>query len=322
MSDSAVRFPAPGRTERRELAFDSAVLAGYSWPYFAISGAADGPTLCLLAGVHGAEYPPIDALIRFCRELDPATVRGRIVALPVVNLPAFRARTPFICPLDGKNPNRVFPGSAEGTFSEVLAHHIFEALIRPADALVDLHCGDLVEDLAPFSLVQQSGNPRLDTRAMDLAAAYGLPYLAVQEPSGEALGGTTNGAAAAIGIPAAIVEVGGVGQLQPEAVAMHLQGLRGALQHLEMLPGPRVQLPQPQVLRRFTWVRAARGGFFRKAVSAGDLVQEGTVLGEMIDLWGDPVGQSTSPVAGVVLFVTTSPAIGDDGLIAGIGAAT
>ena len=156
---------------------------------------------------------------------------------------------------------------------------------------------------------------------MELAAAYGLPYLAVQEPSGEALGGTTNGAAAAIGIPAAIVEVGGVGQLQPEAVAMHLQGLRGALQHLEMLPGPRMPQAEPQVLRRFTWVRAARGGFFRKAVSAGDLVEEGTVLGEMVDLWGDPVGQSTSPVAGVVLFVTTSPAIGDDGLIAGIGAA-
>jgi len=322
MSDGAVRFPTPGRTERRELAFDSAVLAGYSWPYFAISGAEDGPTLCLLAGVHGAESPPIDALIRFCRELDPATLRGRVVALPVLNLPAFRARTPFLCPLDGKNPNRVFPGNAGGSFSEALAHHIFEMLIRPADALVDLHCGDLVEDLAPFSLVQECGDREVDRRAMALAAAYGLPYLAVQEPSDAALGGTTNGAAAAIGIPAAIVEAGGVGQLQPEAVALHLLGLRGAMQHLEMLPDRRTRLPEPELLRRFSWVRAARGGFFRRAVSAGDRVEEGTVLGEMIDLWGDPVGQSTSPVAGVVLFVTTSPATGDDGLIAGIGAAT
>src|SRR5581483_12146325 len=158
MSDRSVVFPAPGQIDRRLLAFDSPALAGYEWPYFAASGAGDGPTLCLIAGIHGAEYPPIEAVIRFCRQLDPAKLRGRLVALPVVNLPAFWERTPFVCPRDGKNPNRVFPGDANGTFSEALAHHLFETVIRRGEYLVDLHCGDMVEDLMPFSLAQRSGN--------------------------------------------------------------------------------------------------------------------------------------------------------------------
>jgi hypothetical protein len=69
MADNAVVFPARGEKERRLLAFGSRTLAGYEWPYFAISGATDGPTLGLIADVHGAEYPPIDAVMQFCGTL-------------------------------------------------------------------------------------------------------------------------------------------------------------------------------------------------------------------------------------------------------------
>src|SRR5579864_15075 len=157
MTDRTITFPAAGRKEQRTLAFDTPMLAGYEWPYFAVSGAADGPTLCLIAGIHGAEYPPIDAALRFCRSLDPATLRGRVVGVPVINLPAFWERTPFVCPRDGKNPNRAFPGDPAGTFSDVLAHHIFETVIRRGDYLIDLHGGDMVEDLEPFSVVHEGG---------------------------------------------------------------------------------------------------------------------------------------------------------------------
>src|SRR5579871_5875052 len=119
MADRTVTFPAPGGKDRRLLAFDAPALEGLEWPYFAISGAHDGPTVCLIAGIHGAEYPPIDAVMRFCGALEPAQLHGRVVGVPVVNLPAFWERTPFVCPSDGKNPNRVFPGKPDGTFSEV-----------------------------------------------------------------------------------------------------------------------------------------------------------------------------------------------------------
>jgi predicted deacylase len=319
MSDRAVVFPPPGHKEQRLLAFDSPLLAGYEWPYFAISGAQDGPTLALIAGIHGAEYPPIDAVMRFCQALDPRTLRGRVHAVPVVNLPAFWERTPFVCPRDGKNPNRVFPGKPKGTFSEALACHMFETVIRRGDYLIDLHCGDLVEDLAPFSLMQRTDNATLDNTALDLAIAYGLPHVVSEAPGGGPVAGTTNGAAAQAGIPAVIAEAGGIGQLQTEAVDMHLRGLRRALQLLEMLDGALEPLPEPTLIHDFVWIRAERGGFFRKAIAAGDHLAVGGLIGTMVDLWGVPRQQISSPVAGIVLFVTTSPAIKDDGLLVGIG---
>jgi predicted deacylase len=319
MSDRQVIFPAPGTTERRLLSFDSTLLADYEWPYFAISGAHDGPTVCLIAGIHGAEYPPIDAVMRFCRALDPGQLHGRLVAVPVVNLPAFWERTPFVCPRDGKNPNRVFPGKPDGTFSEVMAFHFFETVIRRGDYLIDLHCGDLVEDLLPFSLIQQSGDAAVDDRALDLARVFGLPNVIVQARAGGPIAGTTNGSAAEAGIPAVIAEVGGIGELQPEAVEMHLRGLRRVFQRLEMLEGGPVDELPTRLIRDFVWVRAERGGFFRKVIVAGDALEAGAPLGEMVDLWGEPIATIPSPVSGVVLFVTTSPAIQDGGLLVGIG---
>jgi predicted deacylase len=330
MTDSQVVFPAPGHAEQRLLAFDSPTLAGYEWPYFSISGAHDGPTVCLLAGIHGAEYPPIDALMRFCRDLNPATLRGRVVGVPVVNLPAFWERTPFVCPRDGKNPNRVFPGKAIGTFSEVMAYNICESVIRQGDYLIDIHCGDMVEDLFPFTIIQESGRAEVDTAAMDMAVAYGLPcvialpadtgpYVVAKGPSSRPVAGTTDEAAAQLGIPAITPEAGSIGQLQPEAVQAHLRGLQRVFQRLEMLDGtPEPQSP-PMLVREFKWVRAERGGFFRKAISAGDTLEPGGLIGQMVDLWGTPRAEITSPVAGIVLFVTTSPAIVDGGLLVGIG---
>ena len=319
MADTTVVFPTPGEKDRRLLAFGSRTLSGYEWPYFAISGALDGPTLSLIAGVHGAEYPPIDAVMQFCRALDPTTLRGRIIGVPVVNLPAFWQRTPFVCPSDNKNPNRVFPGDPNGTFSEALAYHLFEAVIRRGNYLIDLHCGDMVEDLMPFSHMQESGNAEVDGRARDLAMAFGLPFVVVQPHGGGPVAGTTNGAAAQAGIPAVIAEAGGVGQLDPQAVELHLRGLRQALLHLGMLEGEPEGLEPPTMIGDFVWVRAERGGFFRKALVAGDRVMAGHALGQMHNLWGTPQDEILSPVDGVALFVTTSPAISDDGLIAGIG---
>ena len=319
MTDRSILFPAPGHTERRALAFDTPVLSDCTWPYFAISGAHDGPTLCVIAGIHGAEYPPIDALMRFCRGLDPAQLHGRIVAVPVVNLPAFWERTPFVCPRDGKNPNRVFPGKADGSYTEVLAYHIFNTVIRQGNYLIDLHCGDLVEELMPFTLTHQSGRPQVDDAAQDLAMTFGLPYVIVEPPAGGAVSGSTDIAAATAGIPAIVAEVGGIGQLTKDAVDMHLRGLQRILQQLRMVDGQ----PEPQtgqtLVRGFEWVRAERGGFFRKAIGAGDRLHKGDPIGEMVDLWGEPQAEITSPVAGVVLFATTSPAIADNGLLAGIG---
>lgn len=116
---------------------------GLQIPYFDIRGEQDGPRLTVLAGVHGAEYASIAAAREFVSSLDVSQVSGQIVVVPVVNVPAFWARSAFVVPADGKNLNRSFPGDPAGSYSEVLAHTVFEQLVLGSDYLVDLHAGDL-----------------------------------------------------------------------------------------------------------------------------------------------------------------------------------
>jgi predicted deacylase len=96
----------PPKTLRRTL-----TLAGFEVPVVELAGAAQGPRLTVLAGVHGCEYAPMAAVRRWTRGLEERELRGRVVAVPVLNLPAFRARSPFVVPEDGKNLNRCFPGN-------------------------------------------------------------------------------------------------------------------------------------------------------------------------------------------------------------------
>ena len=86
-----------------------------SIPYVNVIGeAGDGPHLTVIAGVHGTEYASIAAGRELLAELQPADLSGTVTVAPVINLPAFWARTPFVVPFDGKNLNRSFPGDARG----------------------------------------------------------------------------------------------------------------------------------------------------------------------------------------------------------------
>lgn len=314
-----IELPAPGTKQRGVLRFANPRLKDWSWPYIVIRGHEDGPRLALISGVHPAEYPAIEANIRLARDLDPAALRGTVVSMPVVDVPAFLPRTPFVCPLDDKNPNRVFPGDPNGSFTEAMTAAIFRAVIQPADSLIDLHGGDMVEALAPFSISVASGTQEVDDAALGLARAVGLTYHIVQRPHGGAIGGTTTHAAAAAGIPAIIAEAGGVGQLTEPETTLLRDGVENALRHLGMLPGAPRQGPAPIMIERFTWVTSPAEGMWYAAVTVGNQVAAGQVLGHIGSLYGDRLADVAAPHAGDVLFLTTSPAMKDGGLLLAIG---
>jgi uncharacterized protein len=250
--------------------------------------------------------------------LDTSELNGSITAVPIVNITSFRSRTPFAVPEDGKNLNRCFPGSYDGTFSDALARAIFDELIAPSDVVIDLHGGDMVEALEPFTLYDESA---VEGRAREVAVAFGLPYV-VRVPSEEGpVSGTTSSAAAGVGVPAVIAEAGGCGLLEESAVQLHLDGLANTLRHLEMLPGkPEPPPPGMRSIERFLWIRSQNEGWWEASVQAGAEVAATASIGVVRDLYGDVLEQVVAPDDGVVLFLTTSPAVTADGLLLGLGA--
>jgi predicted deacylase len=248
--------------------------------------------------------------------LDTSLLAGRITAVPIVNMTSFRARTAFVVPEDGKNLNRCFPGSPDGTLSEVLAHHVFTELIAPSDVLIDLHGGDMVEALEPFTLYDESP---IGEETRRLAISFGFPYI-VRSTEDAPIAGTTSAAAAAAGIPAVIAEAGGCGLLEESAVRLHLDGLRRALGCLGMLSDSPTPPRGQQLVDRFLWLRSANEGWWEPVVRAGEVVSHGAALGTVKNFFGDVLEDVIAPEDGVVLFLTSSPAVNADGLLLGLGA--
>jgi predicted deacylase len=272
-------------------------------PVTLVNGAEPGPILSITAGVHGGEYPGIEAAIRTAAALDPRDLRGAVIVVHIVDVPAFLGRNIYVCPLDGKNPNRVFPGNPTGTASERLAHVVYTEVIRRAQFYVDLHGGDLNEALVPFTILLRTGNAAVDAQATDLARAYGIRYVV----HGRVAGGTY-AAAAGTGIPAILTEAGGQGLLEESAVSIHLRGLRNVLRHLGIMSGDPEPVEPITVLEEFHWVTSAHTGLFYPDIAPGDRVEKGQRVGETRDYFGQRLAEITSPASGIVLFTVTTPA--------------
>ena len=320
--DALGPIPIPRAGERATGAFTFAGdpgLAKYEWPYIAIAGHVAGPTVLITAGIHAAEYTGIEAAIRLGREIAPETVRGTIAIIPVLNRPGFYERSIYVNPEDGDNLNRLFPGKRDGTWGERFADRLLNEIVVRCDHSIDLHAGDLVEDLVPFVIYRETADAAQTATIRRMVDAYGARWAVKSAPTGERPG-TLYAVATERGVAAMLAESGGRGLLIEEDVVRHTSGVTNILRTIGVLSGKAEPVAPPTVVRSFDWVRSPVAGMFHCGVAVGDMVKAREVIGQLTDLVGEPVAAVTAPVAGVVLFTVTSPAIKKDGLLLAIGA--
>jgi uncharacterized protein len=294
-------------------------LAKYEWPYIAIAGLRSGPTVLITAGIHAAEYTGIEAAIRLGRTIAPESVRGTILIIPLLNRPGFYERSIYVNPEDNDNLNRLFPGKPDGTWGERFAHHLLTEIISKCDNAIDLHAGDLIEDLVPFVIYRETQDAALDGRIQAMANAYGARWAVKSAPTGERPG-TLMAVAALNGVAAMLAESGGRGQLIEEDVARHVAGVTNILRTIGAISGRPDRVEPPTVVKTFEWLRSPVEGIFHCHVRVDQMVKTRELVGEMTDLVGNPIAALTAPVSGVVLFTVTSPAIKKGGLLLAIGA--
>ncbi|MSQ94919.1 MAG: hypothetical protein EXR98_10250 [Gemmataceae bacterium] len=314
---SSIDWTKPGKQQGHLYIPYSYNLAGWANLMVPVTTLAngEGPTALVLAGNHGDEYPGQVAILRLCRELKLEQIRGRIILIPCLTIPASKAMT-RLSPLDGKNFNRVFPGSASGTVSEMLAHYLTTVLFPLSDIVVDIHTGGRSMDFVPCAtmhlvpdLVQrrkmlegtEAWNSDIAFMYADVAGTGLLPVEAERQ-----------------GKTVITTEMGG-GEIVTAAVHRITQsGLRNVLVHFGVIQGAKVPRAKPvrwvQALDREDYRFAPESGIYENLVDCGADVAGGQAVG-LIHFLERPEREPAvviAPTAGVVIG-TRGPSLAAQG---------
>ena len=272
-------------------------------PVIVANGSKEGKTLLLCTGIHGTEYVGMDAILRLIDSLDPTQLKGQLLCLPFLNVPAYEAITRGGA-FDLLDLNRVFPGNKNGFMTQRLAHMLVNDIFPKVDFGIDLHCGqmnDLQTNICGFFLSKK------DDTSLKMAKAFGIDILWNLSSSG--LKGTFSDTATEKGIPNIVIEVGGEGRCLEEWVLLEIRGFLNVMKTLDMLKGELEGLPAKYELREGFYTSGNAGGFLRVKVKLRDDVDEGQVLGSVIDLHGNVLEEVRSPMKGKVLGIRTLPRI-------------
>ncbi len=236
-----------------------------------------GPTVIFTGANHGDEYEGPIALWWLSNELKSKDIRGRVIIVPAMNYPAFKAgkRTSSI---DGGNMNRAFPGRPDGTITEIIADYFNRALLPMTDYVVDMHSGGKTLDFVPFACAHVLEDKHQQARCIAAMEAFNAPYsLMLLELDSAKMYDT---AAEKMGKVFIGTELGGGGSASATTVAIAKRGISNLLKHAGILSGepergPSISLVTPD---HRSFVTSEHSGLLEMCVDLGAEVKNGEVI--------------------------------------------
>lgn len=280
-------------------------------PVTVINGARKGKVLALVAGVHGYEYPPILALYRIKKKIDPQSFSGTLLMVHIANIPAFQRRIIYYNPFDWKNLNRVFPGDPAGTISQRIAYVLTEEVIKKCDFLIDLHCGDGNEALIPYTYWMASGDEKTNEISKKMVLAFGIKYIIIDKTrtqnitDSRYLGNT----AVLHSKPAITTESGYLGKTDEESVVRNIKGIFNVMKLFQMVEGEPELVTDPVWIDQYKVVYSEWDGLFYPQIKMGYYVTQGQKVGYITDYLGNIKEELRAPFSGIILYIIETPPI-------------
>ena len=242
-----------------------------------------GPTALLTGANHGDEYEGPVALWSLSNALKSTDIRGRVIIVPAMNYPAFKAgkRTSSI---DGGNMNRVFPGRADGTITEIIADYFNRVLLPMADYVADMHSGGKTLEFVPFACAHVLEDKHQQARCIAAMEAFNAPYSMMLLELDPAKMYDT--AAEKMGKVFIGTELGGGGSASAATVDIAKRGVSNLLKHTGILSGepergPSISLAMPD---HRSFVTSEHSGLLEMCVDLGAEVKHGDVIALIHDI--------------------------------------
>lgn len=302
-----------GQKRSIELWVETGLGESVTLPVLQVTGTTSGPSLLILAGVHGDEYEGVETILRLYDSLNPNKVSGAVTLIPTANPLAYRGGT-RTTPEDGLNMARVFPGDPEGAPTERLAFHLHHRFIAKASFLLDLHSGGT--DYAVAALVGYNHNERteLGRKSRAAAEAFGSNLLWAHP---EIAPGRTISSALQLGIPWLYTETYGGRRVRREDAELFLAGTVRLMRHLGMLQPEAAAEPleQNEIVTVYSdgnfdaSAVSEADGFFVPAVDLNALVKEGDRIGTIYGLNGLPLQEVLAGTSGLLVMIKGTPVV-------------
>ncbi|MBP1988556.1 succinylglutamate desuccinylase/aspartoacylase family protein [Paenibacillus eucommiae] len=305
---------APGTKESLVLSFSTVEGPDGQIPLHIVKGSEPGPTMLVLAAVHGDEYEGVHTLIELCRELHPKDIRGTLLMVPITNLLSYYGASRET-PEDGCNLAREFPGKQDGTVTQRLAWHLDRSLIAKADFLLDLHSGGANYAVPELVGYYHNDDDEVGRRSRAAAEAFGMEILWAHP---ELNPGRTVSAATEHGVPWLYTEGFGGKRIKPEEQKRYRSGTLRIMNHLGMLLQPEewIQEEAPPIRYRLMGdgnfdlsVTAEVEGFFIPTVKLLDQVAEGDRIGAVYDWFGEELQIFKAYGDGLVVGMAGTPMV-------------
>ena len=285
-------------------------------PVTLINGVGEGKVFLLTAGVHPDEYPGIQAALELKEELQPEQINGAVVIVPMLNYSGTVQKFGYKLPADGKNMNKVFPGSPDGSPAEKLAWAIHTDFHGVCDYNIDLHSGGEEEDMEPLIFFSMIGGEEQEKISHAMAAQTGVTYLVrSSSTNGE------YGAASTKGLPSFLLERGGQGYYSAKEKDENKRDVLAVMKYLGIYNGEVAPAEKTPVdAWPAVYLEADFDGRWFFNFTHGDKVREGEVLGVIKNWMDDTVlAEYKAPFDGVVLYHTTSLSIKKGGALVAYG---
>ena len=300
-----------GETAYGELSAAAGSDAALTMSVAVVHGARPGPVVAFVAGSHGTEYASIVALTRLIAKIDAKTLAGTAIVAPLLNVASFEQMTVHVNPIDRKGMNAAYPGNRSGTQTERALAVVAEQIVKPAAVIIDLHGGDIDEDLRPYSYWTRTGDEKQDAAARALVLAFGLDHVIVRDidVTNPASTRSLGGYALSLGKTMIVAEAGRSGTMLDADVNALVDGCLNTLGSLGMIARAVTPVAKPVWVSAGSRVQAEGAGMFFAAASRGSIVESGAVIGYTTDYVGRRTGEVRAPVAGVVTFIRGVPSM-------------
>src|SRR5205823_6632271 len=265
--------------------------AGYDIPVVVVHGARPGPVLAVASGAHGTEYASIIAVEMLIDAVKPDEVAGTLILLPLINVPSFERMTPHVNPTDNKSMNRYYPGDPKGTQTDRASYVITKEVVERCDHLIDLHGGDLDENLRPYSYWTVTGNQKQDDFSKGMVLAFGLDHIIISadRPKDPNASRYLENTASTRGKPSFTAEAGRSGPVDVNDVAVLVRGVKNVMGYLKMTSLSPVAVKNPVWLERVMTIASEQDGMFHPAVDRDAHVAKGAKIGSVTDYLNRPL---------------------------------